>query len=206
MAYIVRPSGLVPMNPASQSSMSPQYSPTQEILANSSMDGCGYRPFIPGYYHYQERPSYSYYDYNNCDYYGHYAPHPQYTAENNAYNYNYIYSCNTAPAAVNNSIIDDSNAQNYLPATARVMLGNLDPNIEAPIIREAFSDIGYNFVHLYMGGRHPVAFVQFLKNEHAQQALIRHKRIFLNGRCIRVELAKDGQVELEQQPQKQSSC
>ncbi|KAL4799408.1 hypothetical protein BDV19DRAFT_385177 [Aspergillus venezuelensis] len=189
------------------------------------MDVTVYQTCAPGYapphaqyyYQYQECPQYSYpvyYSNNiNCGYYnnfGYYTPSPQYPAENNTYNhthscnYNYnengyAYTSAPAPAPKNNNIIDDSNAQQFCPATAKVMVGNLPPGIDIFTIRAGFNDIGWNFVHLHLGGKHPVAFVQFLKDEHAQQALARHKRLFLNGRCVRIELARDGQVQLEQQ-------
>ena len=107
----------------------------------------GYTPHAQYYYQYQECPQYSYpvyYSSNiNCGYYDNYgyytpSPQPQYTAENNTYNYshscNYNYNYNhgyngngyaytSAPAPKNNNIIDDSNAQQFCPATAKVMVG-----------------------------------------------------------------------------------
>ncbi|KAL4952118.1 hypothetical protein BDW69DRAFT_185735 [Aspergillus filifer] len=199
------------------------FSSSSSNIASNNMDGSGYQSCVPGYvlphaqyyYQYQECPQHSFPVYynnnNNCGYYnnyGYYTPSPHYTAENNTYNYsqscNYNYNGNgyaytSAPATTNNNRIDDSNAQQFCPATARVMVGNLPPGIDIVTIRAGFNDIGWNFVHLHSGGKHPVAFVQFLKDEHAQQALARHKRLFLNGRCVRIELARDGQVQLEKQ-------
>ncbi|KAL4997605.1 hypothetical protein BDV10DRAFT_185991 [Aspergillus recurvatus] len=79
------------------------------------------------------------------------------------------------------------------------MVGNLPRHVNPEMIRSAFSDIGPNFVHLVMGGRYPVAFVQFVTPADAQKALGRHKRLILNGRTIRIELSRDGQEELEYQ-------
>ncbi|KAL4906913.1 hypothetical protein BDW74DRAFT_176513 [Aspergillus multicolor] len=104
--------------------------------------------------------------------------------------------CTQDPRISQSNNITDSNAQNIFSPTARIMVGNLPRDIDAEMIRSAFNDIGRNFVHLVMGGKYPVAFVQFVTPEQAQQALGKHKRIILNGRTIRVELSKDGQYEL----------
>ncbi|KAL4922180.1 hypothetical protein BDW62DRAFT_197416 [Aspergillus aurantiobrunneus] len=121
------------------------------------------------------------------------APYPQSTP------YCHCPQCTQATNIYESNNITDGNAQNILPSTARVMVGNLPRDVHPEMVRSAFNDIGHNFVHVFMGGKYPVAFVQFLKNEHAQQAIGKHKRIILNGRAIRVELSKDGQEELRYQ-------
>ncbi|KAL4794941.1 hypothetical protein BDV19DRAFT_389605 [Aspergillus venezuelensis] len=62
----------------------------------------------------------------------------------------------------------------------------LPPGIDIVTIRGGFyiNDVGWNSLHLHLGGKHPVAFDQFLKGEHAQQALARHKRLHVTATLL----------------------
>ncbi|KAL4930206.1 uncharacterized protein BDV17DRAFT_289809 [Aspergillus undulatus] len=173
----------------------PSTSPSQPYYHNQ------HQPYDHGHNGYSQLkypasyPIYCYPAPQYCNY--NYSPGQQY-----CYDHGQQYGPETIGyASNNNNTINDDNAQNLLPATARVMVGNLHPAVDTESIRALFSTIGLNFVHLVKGGKYPIAFVQFLKDKHAQQALAKHKQVTLYGRCIRIELSRDGRVELEQQSQ-----
>ncbi|KAL2866015.1 uncharacterized protein BJX67DRAFT_152153 [Aspergillus lucknowensis] len=97
-----------------------------------------------------------------------------------------------------NAIID-TNAQQILPATARVLVGNLpyylDDDTLTSLLKARFTEFGHNFVHVEGRGKWPVAFVQFTKDEHAQRAINRSGKLGLYNLKLRVELCKAGQQE-----------
>ncbi|CEL07774.1 hypothetical protein ASPCAL10928 [Aspergillus calidoustus] len=98
--------------------------------------------------------------------------------------------------AVSLVTITDANAQQYLPAEARILVANLPRSYDPEVLREqlkgVFSYFGLNWVHIENRCKHTVAFVQFHNFQQADQAITYDQRINYCCRPLRIELCKAG--------------
>ncbi|KAL3454035.1 hypothetical protein BJX65DRAFT_301831 [Aspergillus insuetus] len=115
--------------------------------------------------------------------------------------------------------ITDANAQQNLPAEARILVGNLPVNCDPEVLRDqlkgVFPYFGLNWVHIENRCKHTVAVVQFHarlypiapktnlvsltivlgKNfQQADQAIAHNQGINYYGRPLRIELSKAGRI------------
>ncbi|KAL3466792.1 hypothetical protein BJX64DRAFT_284345 [Aspergillus heterothallicus] len=98
--------------------------------------------------------------------------------------------------------LTDENAQQYLPPTARVLVGNLNVDLPSHVIKNLLKDLfrmfGRNWVHVSDRERekYPVAFVQFAFEEHANAAISCNRKVGWD-RKLRIELCNAGRRMLQ---------